>query len=197
MQLILASSSPFRKMQLEKLQRPFIQLSPHIDESRLEAESVSKMVLRLGILKAREIAKNYPDGLIIASDQTALSQNKVLGKPGSHEKAVQQLQFLSNQTTTFYTSIVLLNARSGNIQTKVVTTEVKFRKLDLQQIENYLKLDQPYQCAGSFKSESLGVALFEKVISEDPDALIGLPLITLVKFLANQGYDPLTMTHQL
>ncbi len=189
--LILASSSPFRKALLDRLGLDFIQVSPDIDETALPHESPTDLVKRLGILKAKEVAKTYLDALIIASDQVALCQDKVLGKPGSYDKAVAQLTSLSGQTACFYTSLVLLNAKTQRVQSELATTEVTFRNLTSAQIEHYLKIDKPYGCAGSFKSEALGVALFTKMKSDDPDALIGLPLIKLVGLLANEGLDPL------
>jgi len=191
MQLILASSSPFRKSQLEKCRLSFSQFSPEIDETPLVLESIADMVLRLGEQKALKIAETHANALIIASDQAALCDGLILGKPGNHQKAIEQLQFMRSKKTVFYTSVILLNANTKNIQKKVVTTEVTLKALSNQQIENYLKLDQPYQCAGSFKSESLGVALFDKIESEDPNALMGLPMITLIKFLTAEGCDPL------
>ncbi|PIP79362.1 MAG: septum formation protein Maf [Gammaproteobacteria bacterium CG22_combo_CG10-13_8_21_14_all_40_8] len=193
MQLILASSSSFRKAQLEKLGLPFSQVSPDVDETKLDQESLPEMVLRLGIKKAQAVARLHPDALIIASDQGAQCGQHILCKPGNHQNACNQLMMMSGQSVFFYTSLVLLNAQTGQAQTDTIRTEVKFRTLDQQQIENYLNRDKPYQCAGSFKSEALGVALFESVESTDPDALIGLPLIHLVKFLANEGKDPLSI----
>ncbi|SMM99531.1 Septum formation protein Maf [uncultured Candidatus Thioglobus sp.] len=194
MSLILASSSPFRKTVLNKLGVDFDTVSPNIDESRKKGETPKQLVFRLAQEKAYEVAKTH-SGLIIASDQLATLDSgtgiddKVLGKPQTHENAVKQLQKSAGNTVTFFTSLTLLNTNTDNMQTIVDTFKVIFKQLSTEQIEDYLQKDKPYQCAGSFKSESLGATLFERTEGEDPDALIGLPLIQLVKMLANEGID--------
>ena len=188
MKLILGSSSPFRKQLLEQLQLTFETESPEIDETPLVNESVEEMVLRLSIAKAQEIAKNHPNALIIGSDQSALLDGEVLHKPGNHAKATEQLKNASGREITFQTGLCLLNSSTGKIQAKLVPFTVSFRQLTDSMIESYLKAEQPYNCAGSFKSEGLGIALFEKMQGTDPSALIGLPLIELTNMLNNEGF---------
>ncbi|MGH1542594.1 MAG: Maf family protein [Arenicella sp.] len=190
--LILASSSPYRKMLLEKLTRDFICVSPEIDETPLANETAQQLVQRLATEKAQAIAKQYPQGLIIGSDQVAIHGQSIVGKPGNHERAVQQLLSVSAKHVTLYTGLTLLNAASGKIQSTVVPFQVKFRELTLETIEAYLKADQPYQCAGSVKVESLGIALLEKMTGDDPNALIGLPLIELVTMLNHENFSIFT-----
>jgi MAF protein len=195
--LILASSSPFRKELLNKLGLAFSTHSPDVDESRKAEETPEQLVYRLAQDKAREVAKSHP-GLIIASDQVATLQNglgvddQVLGKPHTHENAVKQLTQCSGNTVTFMTSLCLLNTSSGNIQTIVETYKVTFKSLKPEQIKSYLKKEQPYNCAGSFKSEGLGISLFSSLEGKDPNTLIGLPLIQLIKLLENEGIDILS-----
>jgi MAF protein len=197
LKLILASSSPFRKDVLTKLGLDFTVCVPDIDETRLEDESPHQMVHRLSQQKAFEIAKSKT-GLIIASDQVATlsdgndHKDDVLSKPHNHKNAVQQLQLSSGNTVTFLTSLTLLNTNTHNIQTIVETFKVIFKQLTTKQIENYLAKEEPYNCAGSFKSESLGISLFERFEGDDPNALIGLPLIKLVRMLENEGIDVLS-----
>ncbi len=189
--LVLASSSPFRAQLLEKLGLPFQATSPDIDEWPQADESPEQLVLRLSEEKARKGAQTFPDSLIIGSDQIALCQNQILGKPGSHSKAVQQLQAASGQTVRFLTGLALFNAQTGRMQSVVEPFDVQFRTLTLAQIEGYLHKEQPYQCAGSFKSEGLGISLFSRLRGDDPNSLIGLPLIRLVQFLELEGIDVL------
>ncbi len=178
-------------MLLDKLQLTFEQISPAIDESVLTNETAESLVLRLAKAKAKIVAKSNPNCLIIASDQVALCQGVILGKPGDFDNAVKQLQRQSGQQVTFLTSIVLLNSINSQLQHKICRTEVTFRELTTAQINYYLKHDRPFSCAGSFKSESFGVTLFSKITSEDPDNLLGLPLLTLVEMLRTEGIDPL------
>ena len=192
MKLILGSSSPFRKQLLKQLHLEFETDSPEIDETPLSNESIEEMVLRLSIEKAREIAKNHPDALIIGSDQSAILNGEVLHKPGNHETATKQLKNASGQKIVFQTGLCLLNSATGKIQAKLVPFTVIFRQLSDEMIENYLRVEQPYNCAGSFKSEGLGIALFEKMEGTDPSALIGLPLIELTNMLNNEGFPVLT-----
>lgn len=190
-QLILGSSSPFRAALLEKLGLEFIQVSPAIDETPNAGETPAKLVERLSQSKAREIARSYPDALIIGSDQVAVINNKILGKPGDHETALEQLKEASGRKVTFLTGLSLLNARQDHIQSVVEPFTVYFRDLSDEQIDFYLKKEQPYQCAGSFKSEGFGISLFSKLEGDDPNALIGLPLIRLVEMLQNENIDVL------
>jgi MAF protein len=187
MKLILASTSPYRKALLERLQVGFLCDSPDIDESPLEDESVEDMVVRLAKFKAEAVAGKYPDALIIGSDQSAELEGEILTKSGNFETAVRQLQKASGKRIVFQTGLCLLNTKTGNTQTACVPYTVVFKTLSQKMIEHYLKKEQPYNCAGSFKSEGLGIALFEKFEGEDPNALIGLPLIKLISMLDNEG----------
>jgi MAF protein len=186
-QLVLASTSPFRKQLLQKLGLDFVTDSPEIDESRLEGESPEQLVARLAEEKARAVAARQPESLIIGSDQVAVIDGEILGKPGSHDRAVAQLKAASGRRVTFLTALCLYNSTTGDSQLEVVPFGVVFRALSDTQIENYLKAEEPYNCAGSFKSEALGIALFEKLEGEDPNTLIGLPLIRLVRMLEAEG----------
>ncbi len=195
--LILASSSPFRKELLNKLGLAFSCYSPDVDESRNPGETPEQLVYRLAQDKAREVAKSH-QGLIIASDQIATLQDglgvddQILGKPHTHENAIKQLTECSGNTVTFMTSLCLLNTNSGNIQTIVEKFKVNFKQLSFKQIDTYLKKEQPYNCAGSFKSEGLGISLFSALEGNDPNTLIGLPLIQLIQLLENEGVDILS-----
>ena len=191
MKLVLGSTSPFRKALLERLHIKFECDSADIVETPLENETVEDMVVRLAISKAKAIADRHPDSLIIGSDQSAVLNGEKLSKPGNFDNAVRQLQNASGRRIVFQTGLCLLNTHSGNVQTAVVPYTVVFRQLTSEMIENYLKKEQPYNCAGSFKSEGLGIALFEKFEGEDPNALIGLPLIKLTEFLENEGFSVL------
>ncbi|MCW9025511.1 MAG: Maf-like protein [Gammaproteobacteria bacterium] len=185
--LILASTSPFRKAILEKLGIPFETDSPQTDESHLSGETPTQLVERLAIAKAQAVAEKHPDSLIIGSDQIAVNNNEILGKPGDHATAIKQLQKASGKKVTFLTGLCLLNSVTGDYQVEVVPFNVVFRELTESQIENYLRKEQPYNCAGSFKSEALGICLFERLEGEDPNTLIGLPLIRLVRMLEKEN----------
>ena len=187
-QLVLASSSPFRKQLLERLMVPFETISPDIDESPLEGETPRELVERLAIEKAKAVADTYPKALIIGSDQVALHGDTIVGKPHTHERAVEQLKQASGKSITLYTGLALFNASSGAMQSLVEPFTVHFRTLSDETIENYLQKERPYNCAGSVRSEALGVALIERYEGDDPAALIGLPLIRLVSMLKNEGY---------
>jgi len=187
MQLVLASTSPFRHELLSRLGQAFETASPDADESRFENEAADKMVVRLAEKKARSIAKDFPSSLIIGSDQVATLEGRILGKPGNHENAVEQLSYSSGKSVLFHTGLCLLNSETDQVQTAWVPFEVKFRSLSEQQIEAYLLKEKPYNCAGSFKSEALGIILFEKLVGEDPAALMGLPLIRLTSMLMAEG----------
>lgn len=189
MQLVLASTSPYRKALLERLKLDFICAQPDTDESPLANETVEQMVVRLAEAKARAVAAEHPDALIIGSDQSAVLNGQILTKPGNRENATRQLKQASGQRIVFQTGLCLLNSRSGEIQTDCVPFTVVFRELSAEMIDRYLTKEAPYNCVGSFKSEGLGIALFERFEGEDPNALIGLPLIRLNQFLQNQGFD--------
>ncbi len=185
--LVLASTSPFRRALLEKLGLPFEILSPEVDETRHENEAPASMVMRLSEAKARAGASAFPDALIIGSDQVAVCNGDVLGKPGDHENACRQLSQLSGRRVDFLTGLSLFDAAGNKARTDLVTYAVTFRKLTPEQIDRYLRADQPYNCAGSFKSEALGISLFEAMHGDDPNALMGLPLIRLVSWLNEAG----------
>jgi len=189
--LILASSSTFRQQQLERLGCAFITDAPEIDESRLPNETPHALVCRLSEAKARVVAARHPGGLVIGSDQVAVIDGQVLGKPGSHETAMAQLRLASGRAMVFLTGLVVFNVASGNVQLDVARTEVGFRVLSDWDINTYLRRDQPYQCAGSIRSEALGPALFRYQLSDDPSALVGLPLMRLTHMLATEGLDVL------
>jgi septum formation protein len=190
-QLILGSSSPFRAEILSKLGLPFITVSPDIDESSLAGEQAEQLVQRLSEQKAYKIAESHPNALIIGSDQVAVLDGVILGKPGNHNNAVKQLTAASGKTVKFLTGLALLNSQTGHIQSVVETFEVGFKSLSASQIDFYLRQEQPYQCAGSFKSEGFGISLFSKLHGNDPNSLIGLPLIRLISLLEAEGIDVL------
>jgi len=190
-QLILGSSSPFRAELLAKLGLDFLTASPNIDESPLDNETVEQLVLRLAEQKAAAIAIKHPNALIIASDQVAYCHGEIMGKPGNHDNAIKQLQSVAGQTVQFLTSLALFNSQSGQMHSLIETFDVSFRPLTLEQIDYYLHQEQPYQCAGSFKSEGFGISLFSKLQGDDPNTLIGLPLIKLIELLALEGIDVL------
>ena len=191
MKLVLASTSPYRKALLERLQVDFLCDSPDIDETRLEDEPVEDMVVRLAKLKAEAVATDYPDALVIGSDQSAVLDGEILTKSGNFDNALPQLQRASGKRIVFQTGLCLLNSKTGNTQTACVPYTVVFKPLTREMIEHYLNKEHPYNCAGSFKSEGLGIALFEKFEGEDPNALIGLPLIKLIEMLENEGFSVL------
>lgn len=189
--LILASTSPARRQLLTRLKLPFEILPPAADETPQPFEDAQALVVRLAESKARSIASREPGTLVIGSDQGAVLDGEILGKPGDHQRAVEQLSKVSNQTVIFYTGLCLLDSDSGRTQVEVVPFRVMFRPLNPKQIERYLRREQPYQCAGSFKSEGLGIALFERLAGEDPTSLIGLPLIRLTRMLEAEGIEVL------
>ena len=185
--LILASTSKYRSQLLSTLQIPFLSAAPDVDETPLPGESAEQTSWRLAQVKAEVVAQRFPDALIIGSDQVALLEGQQLGKPMNHDNAVKQLRAMRGKTVTFYTALSLLNAANGEMQTDVAVTKVSFRDLSDDEIERYLLKEQPYHCAGSAKSEGLGIALISRIEGEDPNALIGLPLIKLVGMLEKQG----------
>jgi septum formation protein len=189
--LILASSSEFRRELLQKLEIPFRSISPRVDETPLDGEKPHETALRLAQVKARKIGDEYPHALVIGCDQVATLDGEQLGKPLNHINATKQLQKMRGREVTFHSALCLYNAATGNMQAEVVPYLVRFRNLTDEQIENYLNKEKPYQCAGSAKSEGLGIALIERMIGEDPNALIGLPLIKLINMLQNENISVL------
>ncbi|PIA74123.1 septum formation inhibitor Maf [Ectopseudomonas toyotomiensis] len=188
--LLLASSSPYRRELLERLQLAFTWQSPSIDESRRESEAAIDLVKRLAEEKAHALAASHPDHLIIGSDQVAvLGDGQILGKPHNLPRAQQQLRAASGSSVTFLTGLALLNSNTGKCQVECVPFTVHFRQLSDEQILRYLQREQPFDCAGSFKSEGLGISLFRSTEGEDATSLIGLPLIRLVDMLLNEGVE--------
>ncbi len=191
-QLVLASSSPFRQALLKKLHLSFSAASPDVDETALTEESPRDLSKRLAVLKAHALVSKYPNHLIIGSDQVAMLGEQQLHKPGSPEKAFEDLKRASGKQVVFYTSVCLLDSETGQYITDVDRCVVHFRTLTESQIARYIELDEPYNCAASFKSEAMGIALFEKIEGEDPNALIGLPLIRLIRMLEAFDYPVLS-----
>jgi septum formation protein len=185
--LVLASSSIYRNELLKRLQIPFVTNAPDVDETPLPNESALDTSVRLARKKAHAVASSYPDALIIGSDQVALLQGQQLGKPHTHDNAVKQLRAMRGKTTHFYTALTLLNSKTGNEQTQVAENYVTLRNLSDAEIEGYLLKEQPYHCAGSAKTEGLGIALISQMTGDDPNALIGLPLIMLVDMLRREN----------
>lgn len=185
--LVLASSSIYRSELLKRLGLPFATAVPNVDETPLPDETARTTSMRLAQEKARAVAAEYPDALIIGSDQVALLDGKQLGKPLTHPNAVKQLRAMRGKTTCFYTALTLLNSKTGNIQTEIAENHVTLRELSDAEIESYLLKEQPYHCAGSAKSEGLGIALMSCIIGDDPNALIGLPLILLTGMLRREN----------
>ena len=189
--LVLASTSPYRRELLSRLGLPFSVASPDTDESPRPGEAAEALALRLAETKARAVAPAYPQALIIGSDQVAIANGKIYGKPGTHERAVAQLQELSGQSVNFYTALCLYDSRNDSRQICGVPTLVKFRSLSDSEIDNYLAREPAYNCAGSAKSEGLGIALLDSLSGDDPNALVGLPLIALCAMLRQAGMNPL------
>ena len=190
-QLILASSSAYRKELLQRLNIDFISASPDIDETPIPGEPLADTALRLAKAKAQKMADRFPNALIIGSDQAAVFNGQLMSKPGSHPVAVKQLQQCRGRLIMVYSALCLLNSETGFRQTRNVTTQVRFRNLTDEEIENYLHAEQPYDCAGSVKTEGLGITLLSEVQSNDPTAIIGLPLIALIDMLKAENYPVL------
>lgn len=186
-EIVLASTSRYRRELVSRLGLPFVVVSPGADEAPLADEHAAATALRLAEAKARSVAARYPHALIIGSDQVAQCDGKLVGKPGSHANAIAQLNALSGKTVVFHTGLALLDASADRCQTALVDVTSTFRDLSEAEIEAYLRRDQPYDCAGSVKVETLGIALFMRIASDDPTALIGLPLIRLVDMLRAAG----------
>jgi septum formation protein len=187
--LILGSSSIYRQELLRRLRIPFDVCSPQIDETPLPNEKAETTAVRLAEAKSRVVAAGLGDVIVIGADQVAVLEGIQLGKPLNHSNAVKQLQAARGKEVVFHTALCLFNSRNGNIQTRLVPSRVRFRNLSDRQIENYLDKEQPYHCAGSAKAEGLGIALLESILSDDPTALIGLPLIALVDMLLQEGIE--------
>ncbi len=187
MQLILASSSRYRRELLERFDIPFDIARPEIDETALDGELPAATAERLAAEKARAVARRYPDALIIGSDQVAFMDATRFGKPGTTEKAIDQLRRMQGRTVVFHTGVALLNARTQRMQVGGVPTQVRFRKLDEREITRYVEKEMPLDCAGSAKAEALGITLLDALVTDDPTALIGLPLIALSRMLRAEG----------
>lgn len=195
--LVLGSTSPFRKSILEKLNIKFECAKPNIDETALADETPQALVERLAIEKAKAVIAQYPNALIIGSDQVAVCDGEILGKPHTFENGVKQLTKFSNKRITFYTGLCVYDSAQDKALSLVEPFSVHFNELSQADIENYLHAEQPYNCAGSFKSEGLGICLFKKLEGDDPNTLIGLPLIKLVALLKAHGVDVLAQQQSL
>ncbi|MEH6568791.1 MAG: nucleoside triphosphate pyrophosphatase [Halioglobus sp.] len=187
MDLILASTSPYRRELLQRLDVPFQCISPNVDEAALPGEQPQELARRLALKKAQAVSPQYPGSLVIGSDQVAALDGRLLGKPGTHGAAREQLRNCSGREVLFFTGVALVCARSRLVSTHVEPFKVRFRNLQEAQIENYLRREEPYDCAGSFKCEGLGIVLFEQLSGNDPTSLQGLPLIALTTMLKNSG----------
>jgi septum formation protein len=188
-QLVLASSSPYRKALLERLGLSFSCANPAVDETPQAGEAPGSCAMRLALLKARAVSGGWPDALVIGSDQVAALDGVRLDKPGTHANAVRQLSLASGRTVRFDTAVAVLDARTGQVGSALVACEVKFRTLSPRSIETYLQREQPYDCAGSAKAEGLGITLIERIDTPDPTSLIGLPLIALTGLLVEAGVE--------
>jgi septum formation protein len=192
LRLILGSTSPYRRELLARLGLPFDVAAPDVDETPAPGEAPAALAQRLALAKAREVAGRHAGAVVIGSDQVAELAGQPLGKPGTHAAAAAQLRAMSGQTVVFHTAVALVCPRPAVTRCSVVTVTVRFRDLSDAQIERYLLLEQPYDCAGSAKAEGLGISLVESIDSSDPTALIGLPLIQTCNLLREAGIDPLT-----
>jgi septum formation protein len=189
--LILGSTSRYRRELLERLRMPFLVVAPEVDETPLPGEAPAALAQRLALAKARAVAKGHPQAVVIGSDQVADLDGQALGKPGTHERAVAQLQRLSGRQAVFHTAVAVVRADTGFEEVALAPVTVRFRALDDAEIEHYLRLEEPYDCAGSAKCETLGIALLEAIDSDDPTALVGLPLIRTCRLLRDAGIDVL------
>ncbi|MFE4108729.1 Maf family protein [Kosakonia sp. YIM B13611] len=190
-QIILASTSPYRRALLDKIGLPFECAAPQTDETPHAGESPRHLVLRLAQEKAQSLAQKYPQHLIIGSDQVCVLDGEITGKPHTEENARQQLMKASGNIVTFYTGLALFNSATGHLQTECEPFDVHFRHLSEQEIDDYVRKERPLNCAGSFKSEGLGIALFERLEGRDPNTLVGLPLIALCQMLRREHCNPL------
>jgi septum formation protein len=187
MKLVLASTSAYRRELLQRFDLPFDVARPDIDETPRPGEAPQATAERLAVEKARAVASQFPDALIIGSDQVAYMDGARFGKPGTVERAIAQLKSMSGRTVIFHTALALLNTRSGHVQVDAVPTEVRFRSLSNDEIVRYVNKERPLDCAGSAKSEGLGITLLDALSGDDPNALVGLPLIALARMLRNEG----------
>ncbi|MDP2367835.1 Maf family nucleotide pyrophosphatase [Rhodoferax sp.] len=187
--LILASTSPYRRDLLARLRLPFEVIAPEVDESADKGETPEQLARRLSLQKARAVAQRFPDAIVIGSDQVADLNGKALGKPGNHERAVEQLRLMRGHTVVFHTAISVVCQQTAYAQTDMAQASVVFRDLDDGEIERYLRAETPYDCAGSAKSEGLGISLLDAIHSDDPSALVGLPLIRVVRLLRGVGVE--------
>ena len=187
--LVLASSSRYRRKLMERLGVPFVVATPNVNETPIDGEAPADTATRLAVAKARAVLATYEDALIIGSDQVADCDGVAVSKPGDHASATAQLVAQSGRTIVFHTAIAVLDSRSGAMTSALVDVKSTFRTLDARTIEVYLQREKPYDCAGAVRSESLGIALFERIESDDPTALIGLPLIALTQLLRAAGVD--------
>ena len=191
--LILGSTSRYRRELLQRLRLPFEVVAPQVDETPLVGEAPAALALRLALAKARAVAAQRPEAVVIGSDQVADLDGEPIGKPGNHERAVAQLRRLSGRRVVFQTAVSVVRAQSGYAQTLLAPVTVQFRALSDAEIERYLRLEEPYDCAGSAKCETLGIALLDAIESDDPTALVGLPLIRTSRLLREVGLDPLLL----
>lgn len=185
--LVLGSTSRYRRELLSRLNVPFEVASPHVDETPLPSEPPAALAVRLALAKAQAVAGKFPQAVVIGSDQVADLHGQPLGKPGTHERAVAQLRQMRGQTVIFQTALAVVCLESGFIQQDIAAVRVVFGDLSDAEIENYLRIEQPYDCAGSAKSEGLGIALLERIDNDDPTALIGLPLIRTARMIRAAG----------
>jgi septum formation protein len=191
--LILGSTSRYRRELLSRLRLPFDCVAPDVDETPRPAEHPADLALRLALEKARNVAARHPDAVVIGSDQVADLMGEPIGKPGTHERAVAQLTRMSGQTVVFQTAVAVVRRTTGFEQASLASVRVRFRDLQAGEIEHYLRLEQPYDCAGSAKCETLGIALLASIESDDPTALVGLPLIRTCSLLRSAGFDALAL----
>jgi len=189
--LILASTSRYRRALLQRLQLPFDVEAPGVDETPLPGEAPAALAQRLALEKARAVAQRHPGAVVIGSDQVADLAGQAIGKPHTHERAVQQLRAMSGRSVVFHTAVAVVRQNAGVAEVRLSPVVVRFRDLSDEEIETYLRREQPYDCAGSAKSEGLGIALLHSVESQDPTALIGLPLSTVCELMRVAGLDPL------
>jgi len=189
--VVLASTSRYRRRLLERLGIPFDCADPRVDEAPQAGEAAGATAQRLAEAKARAVAGRFPNALVIGSDQVAACEGARLDKPGNHENAARQLKLVSGKTAVFETAVALLDTQSAQLRSRIVACRVTFRSLTAERVERYLRLEQPYDCAGSAKAEGLGITLIERIDTEDPTSLVGLPLIALSEMLRDAGVDVL------
>jgi len=192
--LILGSTSRYRRELLERLRLPFEVRSPEVDETPRPGEAPAALAQRLALAKAQAVSAQFPDAVVIGADQVADLDGEPIGKPGTHERAVAQLRAMRGRSVVFQTAVAVMRGSTGYVGTALAPVTVRFRQLSNAEIEHYLRAEQPYDCAGSAKSEALGIALLDAIESDDPTALVGLPLIRTCMLLRAAGIDPLLPT---